>query len=335
MNLSIVVPVYSTSLDLVETLLESLDNQETAYIFEVIVVDDGNRIEYAKGLEKICRSHNLVSLYRKDNGGVSEARNYGSLHSCGEYISFVDSDDYVSPYFVQDFLDAAYKYGADYIVGRICGVSTDEVSARAKRFTPGNGTTACLTNALSIFETYLQEGLNDNDGGRYRSVPTCRIVKSSLSSQHPFDSSFCLGEDTIWNADVLSQSSVVVKMDNCYYLYRFNERSSSKRFDSNRLDDSQAFLEALKPRLTLIDSSLEKRFGTLVILWLVSLCKNFFFHPDAPFDGVSMLKQTIKSPFWASSVCLQNAATLPLRYRIITLLLACHQYWLISKLCRR
>ena len=91
-RISIIVPVYNVEKYL-ENCLESLVNQ-TYNNYEIIIVDDGS----TDGSDKIIKKYktkysNLIKSYKKENGGLSSARNYGINKSNGDYLLFVDSDD--------------------------------------------------------------------------------------------------------------------------------------------------------------------------------------------------------------------------------------------------
>lgn len=96
---SIIVPVYNTH-DYLEKCLESLVNQKNMQsIYEIIVVNDGTPdnseeiiLEYKKNYS------NIIRYIKKENGGVASARNVGVEKAVGEYILFVDSDDYLDLY---------------------------------------------------------------------------------------------------------------------------------------------------------------------------------------------------------------------------------------------
>lgn len=95
MKISIVVPVYQV-VQWIETCVDSLLSQ-TYTDFEVILVDDCS----TDGSESVCDRYGSDSrvtvVHRKKNGGLSAARNTGIDHACGEFITFVDSDDFVAP----------------------------------------------------------------------------------------------------------------------------------------------------------------------------------------------------------------------------------------------
>lgn len=104
---SVIVPVYNVS----EYLLECIQSiaAQTYHNIEIILVDDGSTD--GSGLicdELACRDSRIASLH-KENGGLSDARNYGLSHCHGEWVSFVDSDDWVSPVFIEALLQAAVK----------------------------------------------------------------------------------------------------------------------------------------------------------------------------------------------------------------------------------
>ena len=94
MRLSIIVPVYNVE-NYIKECLESLVNQSLTD-YEIIVVNDGSTDNSQLIIDKYKNHYpNLIKSYHKSNGGLSDARNYGLKISNGDYITFVDSDDYV------------------------------------------------------------------------------------------------------------------------------------------------------------------------------------------------------------------------------------------------
>ena len=93
MKVSIIVPVYNVEKYL-DRCLESLVNQ-TLRDIEILVVNDGTKDNSQKIIDKYAKMDSRVIPFKKKNGGLSDARNYALPHVKGEYIAFVDSDDYV------------------------------------------------------------------------------------------------------------------------------------------------------------------------------------------------------------------------------------------------
>ena len=94
MKLSIIVPVYNTK-DYLKKCLDSLVNQ-TLDDYEIIVVNDGSPDDSQKIIDEyVSKYPGVIKSYVKENGGLSDARNYGLKFAKGDYIGFVDSDDYV------------------------------------------------------------------------------------------------------------------------------------------------------------------------------------------------------------------------------------------------
>ena len=94
MKVSVIVPVYNVY-DYIERCLDTLANQ-TLKDIEIIVVNDGSPDNSEEIIKKMMKKYKNISYYKKENGGLSDARNYGLQYAKGEYISFIDSDDYVS-----------------------------------------------------------------------------------------------------------------------------------------------------------------------------------------------------------------------------------------------
>ena len=86
---SVVIPTYNRKKYLEEAIV-SVVNQ-TYKCFEILVIDDGSNENYA---ELICSKYDKCTYLYKQNGGLSSARNFGIKHSKGDYIAFLDDDDY-------------------------------------------------------------------------------------------------------------------------------------------------------------------------------------------------------------------------------------------------
>lgn len=94
LKLSVIVPVYNVEQYLVKCLT-SLKNQ-TFSDYEVILVDDGSRDNSAQICQEFVKqAPTKFKYFRKENGGLSDARNYGMQYATGQYLAFIDADDYV------------------------------------------------------------------------------------------------------------------------------------------------------------------------------------------------------------------------------------------------
>jgi len=113
-KVSIVVPVYNVEKYL-ERCLDSLINQTLKEI-EIICVNDGSKDNSDKILEKYSQKDNRIKIINQENSGLSAARNTGMNYVKGEYIGFVDSDDWVDIDFYEKLYNAAKKNDCDIAV---------------------------------------------------------------------------------------------------------------------------------------------------------------------------------------------------------------------------
>ena len=98
---SVIVPVYKAEKYLhkcVDSLLA-----QTMTDFEVLLINDGSPDRSGAICDEYAAKDSRIRVFHKENGGVSSARNLGILESQGKYITFVDSDDWLSPCYLADF----------------------------------------------------------------------------------------------------------------------------------------------------------------------------------------------------------------------------------------
>ena len=108
-KLSVIVPVYNVE-KYIDKCLNSLVNQGIDD-YEIIVINDGTKDNSQEIIDKYVDKYpNLVKSYIKENGGLSDARNYGVARASGEYITFIESDDYIEPDTYKNMLDIANRY---------------------------------------------------------------------------------------------------------------------------------------------------------------------------------------------------------------------------------
>ena len=112
-KVSIIVPMYNTEKD-VARCLETLANQ-TLQDIEIIVVNDGSTDNSKKIVLDYARKYSNIVYLEKKNGGLSDARNYGMKFANGEYIAFVDSDDFTDYTMFEKMYNKAIESNADYV----------------------------------------------------------------------------------------------------------------------------------------------------------------------------------------------------------------------------
>ena len=116
--ISIIVPVYKVEKYL-SKCVESILSQ-TFVDFELILVDDGSPDRCGEICDKYALKDKRIKVIHKENGGLSDARNAGIQVAQGEYLAFVDSDDYIEPQLVENCLARARDMEAPVVLYGCC-----------------------------------------------------------------------------------------------------------------------------------------------------------------------------------------------------------------------
>ena len=149
-KVSIIVPVYNVELYLEKCLL-SLVNQ-TLNEIEILVVNDGSKDNSQKIIEEFQLEYpTKIFGFTKENGGLSDARNFGIDRAKGQFLGFVDSDDYVSETMFEEMYNLAIKYDAEMTICNLQKV--DENGSVTQKLTqlPGFPEKIMLKDNLSVF----------------------------------------------------------------------------------------------------------------------------------------------------------------------------------------
>lgn len=127
-KISVIIPAYNIE-DLIEKCVDSVANQDyPKELLEIIVVDDGSTDSTGQICDRLADKYDNVTALHKPNGGSSSARNLGIKHATGDYLGFVDSDDFIDPRMYREMMECALKYGADMVQ-----ISRDEISHEGTR----------------------------------------------------------------------------------------------------------------------------------------------------------------------------------------------------------
>ena len=111
--ISVIVPVYNVE-KYIEKCLKSLVEQTLKNI-EIIIVNDGSTDNSKKIISKFAEKYSNIKYYEKTNGGLSSARNYGIKYANGEYVAFLDSDDYVEKNLYELMYKKALQENSDMV----------------------------------------------------------------------------------------------------------------------------------------------------------------------------------------------------------------------------
>ena len=123
---SIIVPIYNI-MDCLEKCIDSCLNQ-TYQNIEILMIDDGSTDGTSELCDKLKEKDERIRVFHKENGGSSSARNLGIEQARGEYLGFVDSDDFISDTMYEDLINAILEYDVP-----IAQVSRDEIDDKGNK----------------------------------------------------------------------------------------------------------------------------------------------------------------------------------------------------------
>lgn len=123
-KISVIVPVYNAERT-IERCLNSILNQ-THPVFEIIVVNDGSTDDSEEIIKELQEKNNSIKYFYKENSGVADTRNFGINKTSGDYILFVDSDDYIEPNLIET-VDKFLTKDIDLIKFKLKRVDSDGI----------------------------------------------------------------------------------------------------------------------------------------------------------------------------------------------------------------
>lgn len=219
---SVIVPVYNVEkyLDVcVQSILKS-----TYQELEVILVDDGSSDSSGAICDEWAKKDNRVRLIHKQNGGLSDARNVGVKESLGSYITFVDSDDYISESFISDLYDSIKESQSDIAIAPMCHVkeTTNDIISFDKHL-------CCkiLNSRIAIISSLYQKDFSCN-------APS-KLFKKEIFEKIRFPVGR-VSEDLAVCHLLLERASSITFINKFGYFYRQREKSIMHLFNPKRLD---------------------------------------------------------------------------------------------------
>ena len=208
--ISVIVPIYNVEKYLARCV-DSIVNQ-TYKNLEIILVDDGSPDRCPQMCDDYAKKDSRIKVVHKKNGGLSDARNAGMAVATGEYISFIDSDDYVSDDFFECLLDAMNKENSDIAE---CSVVKFYEDNRFDEFSDDLSVktydTQDAMSALIAENPFHQHVWN-------------KLYKTELVKDIPYAVGK-LNEDEFWTYRVFGRANKVARLNKTMYYYF--QRSSS------------------------------------------------------------------------------------------------------------
>ena len=241
--ISIVVPIYNVE-NYLRMCLDSIQNQ-TYQNFECLLINDGSPDNSADICREYLAKDARFRYFEKENGGSSSARNFGIERSEGEYVTFVDSDDWLEHDALQLLYDALKKENADISIGRY---NCYDESRYQYLFYDSNP-----DDSLEVIEgkeIIDREGVEEMKTGNW-TVAYLKLIKRELLQDLPFPIGK-MAEDTYWTWKVLLKASKVVYLNRCIYWYRVGLTGTlSNTWSEKRIYDE---IEAREEKISILAS---------------------------------------------------------------------------------
>ena len=202
--ISVIVPVYNVA-QYLEKSIASIQ-QQTYQNLEIILVDDGATDESGRLCEQIAEQDERVLVYHKENEGLSQARNDGLKQAHGDYVIFIDSDDYIHSEMIASLYQQLVKEDADV---SSCGVMNVYANSESPQTENQDDYFVCDT------ETFLREYLI---GEKIPGTICNKLIKKEVAAQLTFPKGL-IYEDAYYHFDLIKVAKKYVVNTNPYYYY--------------------------------------------------------------------------------------------------------------------
>ena len=334
-TVSIIVPIYNCE-KWIQECVDSLIHQSYREI-QIILVDDGSTDEGGAICDKLTKRYRQVETIHKINGGVSSARNYGMEAAIGDYIAFVDADDYLDPHILESAVNAIEVNPCDLLCWNAYEIDSETNVIRRCREMP-DGYIPIDEFRAAVIADYNKTFY----AGKYARAVWGKLFCSKIIKENcvEFQENLYIGEDAVFLLNYLKNTDKVYLVNEYGYYYRLLVTSAVRKYKRDLLEQSLIQYQALCAYLSAEELDTEKIQATLsVFQWRVfhtlisNSIKRHCSIPDHFSDAREWYKlmvnqcRRIGDVAWAGKlVSLQNKIGIKHRFIIQSLLVAYYDW---------
>lgn len=310
---SIIVPVYNTE-KYVSECLNSLIQQSYAHI-EIIAVDDGSTDNSLKILNDISAKDSRLKVFSQPNQGVSAARNLALSKATGEYIMFVDADDWIDLSTIEECLQAIgdgdvcfFAYIREFANRSLpkplfpqTHIFSEEECKRLQRRMIG-----------PIGEELANPGMLDSLGTIWG-----KLYKKEILNDTKFIDLKIIGtaEDSLYNCNVFRKVKKAIYLNKVFYHYRkFNSGAETKKYKPQLSQQWNRLFDCMKTTAT--DEISQKALRNRIALSIIGLGLNECLSPDTLKAKTNKITEIIKQPHYQEAYKKLDLTYFPIHWKV-------------------
>ena len=231
-KISVIVPVYNVEAYL-ERCVESILQQTYAH-FELILINDGSTDSSGQICDHLASQYENIKVYHIENAGVSNARNMGIQLATGSWVTFIDSDDFVTQDYLATLAGAVEGLNVGFVIAPLHHIKNGIVTD----LPPHSGKTELWSTEETMKELLMTT--------RTSFFPVAKLFKRDLLADEKFNTNYHLAEDALFLAELLLKtrcSSVFI--DKPVYYYDHREGSATTSVNRHVFDTIEVYQQII------------------------------------------------------------------------------------------
>ena len=231
-KISVIVPVYNVETYL-ERCVESILQQTYAH-FELILINDGSTDSSGMICENLASRHENIKVYHLENAGVSNARNTGIKLATGAWITFIDSDDFVTQDYLATLASAVEGVKVGFVIAPLHHIKNGIVTD----LPPHSGKTELWSTEETMKELLMTT--------RTSFFPVAKLFKRDLLADEKFNTNYHLAEDALFLTELLLKTRCsCVFIDKPVYYYDHREGSATTSVNRYAFDTIEVYKQII------------------------------------------------------------------------------------------
>lgn len=231
-KISVIVPVYNVEAYL-ERCVESILQQTYAH-FELILINDGSTDSSGQICDHLASQYENIKVYHIENAGVSNARNMGIQLATGSWVTFIDSDDFVTQDYLATLASAVEGENIGFVIAPLHHIKNGIVTD----LHPHSGKTELWSTEETMKELLMTT--------RTSFFPVAKLFKRNLLADEKFNTNYHLAEDALFLTELLLKtrcSSVFI--DKPVYYYDHREGSATTSVNQHVFDTIEVYQQII------------------------------------------------------------------------------------------